>query len=78
MQVSQPGLSSIPDQCETHQWMVQGFDGDGSKMKEAEQIQVSEDLILETERFWESPQRILNLIDLLFLWEDEDMRPPCS
>ena len=58
--------------------MVQGFDGDGSKMKEAEQIQVSEDLILETERFWESPQRILNLIDLLFLWEDEDMRPPCS
>ena len=47
-------------------------------MKEAEQIQVSEDLILETERFWESPQSILNLIDLLFLWEDEDMRPPCS
>lgn len=47
-------------------------------MKEAEQIQVSEDLILETERFWESPQRILNLIDLLFLWEDEDRGQPCS
>lgn len=39
-------------------------------MKDTEQIRESDDQILE--RFWESPQRILNLIDLLFLWEDED------
>lgn len=41
-------------------------------MKEDEQIQENDEQILE--RFWESPQRILNLIDLLFLWEDEDKR----
>lgn len=39
-------------------------------MKETEQIQETDEQILD--RFWESPQRILNLIDLLFLWEDED------
>lgn len=39
-------------------------------MKETEQIQEADEQILE--RFWESPQKILNLIDLLFLWEDED------
>ena len=39
-------------------------------MKETEQIQETDEQILE--RFWESPQKILNLIDLLFLWEDED------
>ena len=41
-------------------------------MKEEEQIQETDEQILD--RFWESPQRILNLIDLLFLWEDEDRR----
>ena len=51
--------------------MVQGFDGDGSEMKEKEEFPVSDDMIQETERFWESPQKIMNLIDLLFLWEDE-------
>ena len=39
-------------------------------MKDTEQIQETDEQILE--RFWESPPRILNLIDLLFLWEDED------
>ena len=39
-------------------------------MKEEEQIQHTDEQILD--RLWESPQRILNLIDLLFLWEDED------
>ena len=24
------------------------------------------------EKFWEDPQKIMNLIDLLFLWEDEE------
>ena len=38
-------------------------------MKEKE---VSPDLLQETERFWENPQKIMNLIDLLFLFEDED------
>ena len=26
------------------------------------------------DRFWEDPKKIMNLIDLLFLWEDEDGR----
>ena len=43
-------------------------------MKETDNIQVSDEMILETERFWESPQKIMNLIDLLFLWEDEEGR----
>ena len=31
------------------------------------------------EKFWEDPQKIMNLIDLLFLWEDEeDKRRICS
>lgn len=51
--------------------MVQGLDGDGSEMKEQ---QVSGDLIQETERFWENPKNILNLIDLIFLWDDEDRK----
>ena len=41
-------------------------------MKEDEQIQETDEQILD--RFGENPQRILNLIDLLFLWEDEDKR----
>ena len=51
--------------------MVQGLDGDGIEMKEKEEFPVSDDMIQETERFWESPKKIMNLIDLLFLWEDE-------
>lgn len=39
---------------------------------------MTDDLIREADRLWENPQKILALIDLLFLWEDEDMRPPCS
>lgn len=33
---------------------------------------MTDDLIREADRLWENPQKILNLIDLLFLWEDED------
>lgn len=43
-------------------------------MKEKEQIQVSDDQIRETENFWDDPKRIMALIDLLFLWDDEDKR----
>lgn len=47
-------------------------------MKENEQLQVDEDLIRETDRFWENPQNIMNLIDLLFLWDDPDKKQICS
>lgn len=43
-------------------------------MDENEQIPVSDDLIQEAERLWENPRMIMNLIDLLFLWEDDHKR----
>lgn len=43
-------------------------------MKEKEQHQESDDLLREADRFWDDPRKIMNLIDLLFLWEDEDKR----
>jgi len=60
--------------------MVQGLDGLVYEigMEEKEQSPVSDDLIRETERFWDDPQKIMNLIDLLFLWEDEDKKQVCS
>ena len=65
-----------------HQWLVQGLDGLVNEiiynMVEKEQIPVSDDLIRETDRFWEDPQRIMTLIDLLFLWEDEERKRICS
>ena len=39
-------------------------------MKEASQPQVTEEQIRETDKFWENPQNILNLIDLIFLSGD--------
>ena len=39
---------------------------------------VTEDLIQETENFWENPRCVMNLIDLLFLWEDPDKKQICS
>ncbi len=39
---------------------------------------MTDDLIQETDRFWEDPQKIMNLIDLLFLWEDPDKKQICS
>lgn len=36
-------------------------------MKESRQIQVTDDLIQEAERWWQDPQHIVDLIDLLFL-----------
>lgn len=39
-------------------------------MEEKETIQVTEEQIRETDRFWDDPKRVLALIDLLFLDED--------
>lgn len=33
-----------------------------------------EDLIQETDRFWEDPEKFMKLIDLLFLWEEPDKK----
>ncbi len=41
---------------------------------EEEKIQVSDEQVKETDRFWEDPQKIMNLIDLLFLWEDPEKK----
>lgn len=43
-------------------------------MEEKGQTQVPEDLIRETDRFWEDPKKIMNLIDLLFLWDDANKK----
>lgn len=47
-------------------------------MKEEERDDVTDDLIRETERFWEDPRRIMALIDILFLGEEPDGRQVCS
>ena len=78
MQIHQSGLSSLSDQCEKHQWLVQGLDGlvNEIDMEEKEQSQVSEDLIQEADHLWESPRMIMNLIDLLFLCEEDKKTIP--
>lgn len=37
-----------------------------------------ESLIRETDKFWDDPKNIMNLIDLLFLWDDPDRGKVCS
>lgn len=39
---------------------------------------MTDDLIQETDRFWDDPKKIMNLIDLLFLWDDPDKKQVCS
>lgn len=39
---------------------------------EEESIQVTEEQIRETENFWEDPQKVMYLVDLLFLDEDRN------
>lgn len=58
--------------------MVQGLDGlvNEIDMEEKEQSQVSEDLIQEADHLWENPRMIMNLIDLLFLWEEDKKTIP--
>ena len=60
--------------------MVQGLDGlvNEIDMDEKDHSQVSEDLIQEADHLWESPRMIMNLIDLLFLWDDPDKKQVCS
>lgn len=43
-------------------------------MKEKEHTPVTEEMIQEADRLWENPQKIMNLIDLLFLWDDPDKK----
>lgn len=43
-------------------------------MKEKEQSPVAEDLIQEADRLWENPRMVMNLIDLLFLFDDPDKK----
>ena len=43
-----------------------------------EQIQVPEEQVRKAEHFWEDPQTILRLLDLLFLYEDSDTKQVCS
>lgn len=54
--------------------MVQGLDGVVNEMKEKEQSQVTDEMIQEADRLWENPRMIMNLIDLLFLWDDPDKK----
>lgn len=44
-------------------------------MVEKEQSQVSEDLIRDADNIWNDPQKIMRLIDLLFLWDDKEQIP---
>lgn len=48
------------------------------KEKEDERTALPDDLIRETDSFWEDPKRIMALIDLLFLWDDPDRRQVVS
>lgn len=44
-------------------------------MTDKEKPQVTDEMIRETDRFWESPERIMMLIDILFLWDDKKQIP---
>lgn len=37
-----------------------------------------ENLTRDAEKIWEDPEKIMHLIDILFLWEDTDKRQVCS
>lgn len=39
---------------------------------------MTEDLIRQTEHFWDDPEKIIRLIDLLFLFDDPDRKQICS
>lgn len=43
-----------------------------------EERELTEDQIRKVEKFWEDPQKILDLIDLIFLCEDPEKRQVCS
>ena len=43
-------------------------------MKEKEQTQLPEDLIRQTENFWDDPKKVMYLVDLLFLFDDSSKK----
>lgn len=46
-----------------------------TKMPYIDRYNSLEELSKETEGFWDNPQNILNLIDLLFLFDDGEQIP---
>jgi hypothetical protein len=44
-------------------------------MGEKEQSPVTEEMIQEADNIWNDPQKIMRLIDLLFLWDDKEQIP---
>ena len=43
-----------------------------------EERELPDDLEKETDRFWQDPRKVMMLIDLLFLWDDDDKERICS
>ena len=39
---------------------------------------IPEDMIMRTDHFWEDPQKVMYLIDLLFMFDDQDRKQVCS
>lgn len=39
---------------------------------DTKEFEMKDDLVRETDRFWEDPKKVMMLIDLLFLWDDAD------
>jgi len=66
--------------------MVQGFDGLVNEMSDLEknygtdtdQVQNVAEKNSGIDNFWDDPRKIMNLIDLLFLWDDPDRKQVCS
>ena len=45
-------------------------------MEEKEQINVTDEMIREANHFWEDPKKVMMLIDLLFLWDEDKKTIP--
>lgn len=43
-----------------------------------EKCEVTEEQVRKAEHFWEDPQNIMRLLDLLFLYDDSDKKQVCS
>lgn len=39
---------------------------------------MTEGLIRQTDNFWNDPQKVMYLVDLLFLFDDPDRKQVCS
>lgn len=58
--------------------MVQGVDGLGIKIKRYMEEEEKENLTRDAEKIWDDPEKIMHLIDILFLWEDTEKKQVCS